>query len=176
MPSGYTATTKNHIAKGAGVLEIDGVKLVTRGGRFNPGQALRDVEFDGRAAPIAGLTYPVGYDSAIETTLIEFSADVLALVNPGSTTVVAGGTTTITPPAAYTMVAAADLPAVTWTFTRTDGKRMRVNFPKAWITASAIESADRAEGTMPVSIAARLDMDAVGATTDSPPFTYQILD
>lgn len=176
MPSGFKADTKNHLAIGAGLLEIDGVAYVTRGGRFNPGQTNRDVEFDGRAVPIAGMTYPVGYDSAIETSLIEFSAAVLALANPGSTTGVVGTTTTITPPPAYTMVAAADLPAVTWTFRRSDGKRMRVTFPKAWITATAIESTDRAEGTMPISIAARLDMDAVGATTDDPPFNYQILD
>lgn len=177
MPSGATATTPTVVGLGAGLIYI-GTTLwgATRGGvRSATGQEMRSIEFDGRTGRILGHDRIVGWDPTIAFDIVEFSAAVLARINPGSTSVTVGGTTTITPRDANVLLVSGDyMTNFLAAWPRGDGTYFRIRFPKALVISyEGPNGTDKEEAVASVTVAAALDLAGVGATTDDAPFVLE---
>lgn len=174
MPSGATATTPTVVGLGAGLIYIGSTLWgATRGGiRFTNGQEMRPIEFDGRTGRVMLHDRIVAWDPLMSFDIIEFSAAVLARLNPGSTSITAGGVTTVTPRDANLLFAAGDYMTnffAAWR--RGDGTYFRILFPKALVVGyEGPNGTDKEEAVASVSVAPALDLAAVGVTTDSCPF------
>jgi hypothetical protein len=151
----------------------------TRGGiRFANGKELRAIEFDGRRGRIVGHDRIVNWDPVITFDIVELNATVLARLEPGSTTVVAGGTTTITPKKAGVLFAAADyLTNFRMAYPLgNSGQYVQVRFPKALVVNyEGPTGTDKNEAVATVTIAAALDLAVGGSTTDDPPYVLEVI-
>ena len=105
MASNYTTTLPSDIIVDTGLLYAGGTGAngtvgsipigVSRGGlTFNPGKEVRNVEFDGKRSPVAGLDRVIGYAPAIEGTMIEFATGSLQRLDASGSFSVAGGVAT----------------------------------------------------------------------------------
>src|SRR5688572_20832412 len=91
--SGYNTNTPSDILLDTGVLMMGSTVLgVSRGGlRFSPGIELREVEYDGRKAPVRGLDRIAFRRAQISGRMLEVGSANLRLFEPG------GATPNITP-------------------------------------------------------------------------------
>ena len=168
---GYSATTKPGLILDGGQLRIGNtIVSTTRGGlRFDPGDEIDEVDFDGRSSPIAGLDR-VGFSRAVMScTVLEASATTLPLYMPGATSSTAGGITTIAPRAAREFIAAQVNARGIWK--QGGGKFLEIRFPLFVSKWGGIESADRSEGGMGLTIEAR----ASDVAADIHDATYLVL-
>lgn len=86
MPSGYTAALPDTVVLDAGVLSIDGSTLfATRGGlRISNAEEWRNLDFDGKRSPIAGLDRKVANVLTISGRMIQINKRLLSvLLNHG---------------------------------------------------------------------------------------------
>lgn len=164
MPlTGYVhATTPGQLILGPGVLEYESAPSTwtkfgaMRGGvRVTFGEEWRQPEIDGLVAPMAGIDRVVYVEATMEGTLLEWTAAKMAILRPGSASVVAAGVTTITSPAPGTYITEASLFSWRATFQKGDLSAYRVVFPKALPRVASAGAADRGEGDMPITLLAR---------------------
>lgn len=177
MPSGFNAnSTPGRVVFDAGVLSsvVGGARIpigVSKGGvSFDPGMETRQAEYDGRRVMIAGLDRVTEYDARFEGTIIELSDALLTALMPGSTT---AGTTTTPLPASRTITPAMHLVLPRMTILRGDGQYVSWEFDLGLVTEWDVDTSDKEEAEISVTIGARVDPTAPGFAThktDTPPY------
>jgi hypothetical protein len=167
MPSGYDANTVGALVLNVPVVwfgsgltgtTVTGTKFgLTQGGvDFDPGRKDREIEFDGKRAPVQGLEYPIDYDSTMKFKVIVFGDDQVSTLEPGSTTV----GEVITPISTSTLYpASAYLTDVRAAATTGDGGLFVVHFPIARVISWKLDSKDKQESMLDVVLKAFLDAD-----------------
>jgi hypothetical protein len=162
----------------AGVLYVGSTKIgVTRGApKFDPARTWRNIEFDGKQAPVKGLDRPMYGEATITGTLIEFggatTGNQIAKLEPGATVVTAGAITTYTPIAGGALLAAVNYYTnLRLFFERAGpGTYAAILFPVAFCRKYDVQGANLNESTIPFEFCARLDL-ATQLVSDPP---YQI--
>lgn len=182
MPSGYDSTTKDSLGLNVAVLyvgaELAGASVtgdkfgLTKGGlKFDPGVKNRMVEFDGLRAPVAGLEYPIDYDSHIKGDIITLGSAQIGYLLTGADSSTSGGATTYTPLACSTLYSEGDyLADVYMVTTRGDGGLFIVHFPVARVIKWDLDTKDKVENTISVDIQAFLSDTDAQSSTDGAPF------
>ena len=173
MPSGFTASTPDSLALDVGVLSVNGTPIgLSQGGLdFDPGIVDREVEFDGKRASIAEMEYRVDYNSVIKGKFITLDSTFLTYLEPGGN--VAGGVTT--PISCGTRYATGDyLSNVTLDMERGDGTSFSVKFATARVIKWSLDSKDKREGLVDVTIKAYLSATDAASSTDGCP--YQLIE
>lgn len=185
MPSGYTIDMPNDVLIDTGVLSrkvsTNMVPFaVTRGGvPFRPVREVRNIEFDGKRSPIAGLDRVTSYAGEISGTFVQLGLNQLADLEPGasvsSATSTAGTTFTITPQSASTLIAENDLiEDLTLTYQRLGGGTWAVVFPFAICREWSLEGPDNDEGQVSATFEPRLGSTAAASSTDTCPWQYRL--
>lgn len=187
MSSGYDATTKGGLILNVPVVYFGTVLTgstvtsgtsfgLTEGGvDFDPGRTDRQVTGDGIRAPIAGLEYPIDYNSHLKFKVKQFSSANVAVLEPGATADTVGSTTTYTPLECGTLYTSGDyLEDVMAVGQRGDGGLFVVHFPVAKVIKWKLDTKDKVEGMIDVDLQAYLDGTAAETSTDGCP--YRILD
>lgn len=179
MPSGYTASLPDDTLVDVAVLSYDvsGTQTpfgVSRGGlTFASRKEYRNVEFDGKRAPIAGLDRITSHSATISGTFIQIGSAQLKIVEPASTSATATGVETITPSDASTLIAVGDLVKdLTLTYQTLSGGTVKVVFPYALCTEYEIAGQDNSEGEMKCTFEARLAVS--GSNTDAAPYVITV--
>jgi hypothetical protein len=183
-PSGYTSRLPTDVILDVGVLrvEIGGVATVvgvSRGGlRFDPGISMKEVDYDGRRAPIVGGDRITFRRPTFAGTMLLAGPEDLRLFEPA-----AGGTGsapgTVTPkPAGTPFVIGEYLKNVSLTFARSGSATATavINFPYGLCTKYEIGSTDENEGEVPITIEARLDRADVANNDLTVPYTITYTD
>lgn len=183
MPSGYTSDLPNDTLLDVAVLsrKIDTQQVpfgVSRGGlTFSPRKEMRNVEFDGKRSPIAGLDRITSHSAEISGTFIQFGTSQLADLEPASTATQTGTSTKITPHDASTLIpAGALITALTLTYQRLGGGTASVVFPLAICREYSLQGQDNSEAEVKAAFEARLDLSGPDASTDSPPYHIVVVD
>lgn len=172
--NGYTADTSSHLLIGPAVVYRAGVPWATsRGGvRVERFQEIRQVEFDGRRAPVGGLDRVVSYGIRVTGTFLELNVThaqrhefgvTASVVGQVSTITTRGGDSAFFPSGAYV----SDLLVVV---ERADNTLVGFRIPKVLVTYS-IGGGDKAEVGIDTSFEARQDLTVVGVT--SAPYTIE---
>lgn len=181
MPSGYTATMPDDVLLDVCVLSrkvstVDTPFGVSRGGiTFTPTKEIRNVEFDGKRSPIAGLDRVINHMARVSGTFIQLGAAQIADLEVASTAVTATGVTTVTPYDASTLIAAADLiEDLTLTWQRLGGGTVKVVIPAAICLEYEVSGTDNSEAEVRCSFESRLEV--TGSATDEAPYTIVITD
>jgi hypothetical protein len=153
--NGYTSATPTDLILDSGQLRIfNTVFGVTRGSlRFDPGIEIRNAEFDGKRAPVAGLDRIIFRRPTITCTLLETSTTKLAQLMPGSSSATVGAVTTITPPDANVFLTSID--TVRAIFQRSNGRYWEFRLSRAMPIWGGIEGADQDEAGLPVTFEGR---------------------
>lgn len=182
MSSGYDSTTKGGLILNVPVVyfgtvltgtTVAGTKFgLTEGGvDFDPGKTDRHVTGDGIRAPIAGLEYPIDYNSHLKFKIKQFATSNVDVLEPGSTQV----GDVITPIACGTLYVAGDyLTDVMAVGQRGDGGLFVVHFPVGKVIKWKLDTKDKVEAMIDVDIQAYLDGTEAETSTDGCP--YRILD
>ncbi len=183
MSSGYDSTTKGGLILNVPVVYFgtvltgstvsSGTKFgLTEGGvDFDPGKTDRQVTGDGIRAPIAGLEYPIDYNSHMKFKIKQFASSNVGVLEPGATQV----GDVITPLACGTLYTAGDyLTDVMAVGQRGDGGLFVVHFPVGKVIKWKLDTKDKVEAMIDVDIQAYLDGTAAETSTDGCP--YRILD
>ena len=154
--NGYSATTPTDLILDSGQLRIlNSIIGITRGSlRFDTGQEIRNVEFDGKRAPIAGLDRRIMSRPTITCTLLETNPTKIAQLMPGSASVTVSDVTTITPPAANAFLTSLD--SVRAIFQRSNGRFWEFRLIRAMPIWGGIEGADADEAGLPVTFEGRV--------------------
>lgn len=149
----------------AGVLyrrDPDGSSLIgvgpSRGGlKFNPGKTTRNIEFDGKTTPIAGLDRITEWNAEITGMLIDLSAQNFGMYEPGNTSASSGSSLRIKPLQATEFLSVGSyLYDVLWIGRAQDNRIKVVGFPCAMVTQYDISSEDKNEAGVSVTIQARI--------------------
>lgn len=187
MSSGYDSTTKGGLILNVPVVYFgtvltgstvsSGTKFgLTEGGvDFDPGRTDRQVTGDGIRAPIAGLEYPIDYNSHLKFKIKQFASSNVAVLEPGADAATVGSTTTYTPLACGTLYTSGDyLEDVMAVGQRGDGGLFVVHFPVGKVIKWKLDTKDKVEGMIDVDIQAYLDGTEAETSTDGCP--YRIID
>jgi hypothetical protein len=181
MPSGLTATTPDDLVLNVAVLYVGGSIVGTtasgtkfglsKGGLdFDPGRKDREIEFDGKRAPIAQLEYPIDYDARIKGKIIQFGSEQIAYLEPGATL----NGDEYTPKSADTLYAEGDyLEDVMAVWVRGNGGLFVVKFPVARVVMYKVDSKDKQEAEISIDLKAFLALDVAVADTSAAPYTIQ---
>ena len=162
--NGYTVDTPTQILTGPGVVYRGGVPWSTsRGGvRVELFRELREVEFDGRRAPVASLDRVVSYGIRVTGTFLELNVAQSQRYEFGVTAVTALGNSTITPRDANEVFpSGAYISDTLVVVKRADGTLVGFRIPKALVTYS-IAGEDRSEAGIDTSFEARADLSVLG--------------
>jgi hypothetical protein len=181
MPSGYSATLPDDVLLDVAVLSrkvatVDTPFGVSRGGMsFKPTKQYRNVEFDGKRSPIAGLDRVIAHGGTISGTFIQFGAAQIADLEPASSAVTATTVTTVTPVDASTLIATSDLlEDLTMTYQRLGGGTVKIVFPLAICTEYELSGQDNSEAEIRATFEARLGVS--GSDTDAAPYEIIVTD
>lgn len=186
MPSGYVATTPTDMLVDTGILKVGpkagptAIMGVSRGGlQFDPGSTLREVEYDGRRAPVELLDRKSFMRPRITGTMLQAAQEDFAYYEPGSTTASAGIPLvhTITPKAADALMVSADYKKVELVFNRSGGGTVTITFPSAiFVKYGPVGGTDQNEGEIAVEIEARQIRSDVGSTDGETLYTIVVAD
>lgn len=187
MAGGYSSNTKGSLILNVPVVYFGTVLAgstvsagtsfgLTEGGvDFDPGRTDRQVTGDGIRAPIAGLEYPIDYNSHLKFKIKEFGTGNVAVLEPGAAADTSGSTTTYTPISCGTLYVAGDyLTDVMAVGSRGNGGLFVVHFPVAKVIKWKLDTKDKVEGMIDVDLQAYLDGTEAETSTDGAP--YRILD
>jgi hypothetical protein len=151
---------------------VTGTKFgLTEGGvDFDPGRKDIEVPFDGKRAPVAGLEYPVDYDSQFKFKVIVFGENQVSVLEPGSTTngnvITPISCSTLYPTSAYlTDVRAASVTG--------DGGLFVVHFPVARVISWKLDTKDKQPAMLDVVLKAYLDPTEAETSTDGCPYRIE---
>ena len=179
MPSasGYTARLPQDTILDTGLLSteiaaVDTVVGVSRGGlRFDPGIALREIDYDGKRAPIVGGDRISFRRPVISGTMLQVGPEDLRIYEPAA----AGALDVVTPkPAGTPFVIGEYLKNLKLKYKKSDGQTVTVTFPYAICTKYDIHGTDNNEGEVAVAFEARLDRADVANSDTTVPYTIVI--
>lgn len=177
MPSAFDATaTPRDVLLDTAFLYVGTTPLgVSRGGlSYDPGTTYRNIDFDGKRSPIAGLDRVTARNPTITGRLLQLGpADILRF-EPASAAVVATDTTT-TPVDASTTIAVASLITdlrIIWR--RGGGGYFAARFSRAMCTRWSVSGGDNSEAEIDCAFEARLNVTG-GVNTDDSPVVYEHL-
>jgi len=139
----------------------------TRGGEFNDNMTLRNIEVDGRVAPLKGEKVVESYEPTLTFNLLQMEADILDAVFAGVTVGNVTGTKTIT--RSLTIADSDYLHYVKYTGKTKAGKAITIQLDNVLATAPmnfALE--DKSEVQIPVTFIAHIDPSATAAATAAP--------
>ena len=160
MPlSGFTTNTLSDVLYDSGVALVGGVPhSASRGGlRVTIEEVWHEVEYDGRAAPTAGLDYVLETICRVSGTFIEFGPTQIARLLRDITGVTAGGVTTYTPRDRRALFAEGEyIEDLSFEVTKADGDIVAVPMSHARVEF-AVAGQDRNEGLVDVTFTAVLD-------------------
>ena len=164
----------------SGVLYFGSTKIgVTRGApKFDPARTWRNIEFDGKQAPVKGLDRPMYGEAMISGTLIEFggasTGNQITKLEPGATAVTVGAITTYTPVAGGALLAAGNYFAnLRMFFERaTPGTYAAILFAVAFCKKYDVQGANMNEATIPFEFVARLDLNT--QQVSDPPYVIEL--
>jgi hypothetical protein len=175
MPSGYVDRLPTDLLVDTGILKVGAkggataILGVSRGGlQFDPGNTLREVEYDGRRAPVELLDRKSFMRPRITGTMLLAAQEDFAYYEAGSTTATAGtpAVHTVTPRAADSLMATGDYKKVELVFNRSGGGTVTITFPSAlFVKYGPITGTDQNEGEVAVEIEAR-QIRSDGSSTD----------
>jgi hypothetical protein len=179
-PSGYMARTPTDMLIDTGVLSmlvtaVDTVIGVSRGGlTFDPGFALKEIDYDGRRAPIVGGDRVSFRRPTISGTMLQLGPEDWRIMEPGA----AGTVNVVTPkPAGLLLVIGEYVPSLTLTFSRSGPGTVKIKFPYALCTKyGPVGGKDEAEAEIAVTFEARLDRADVLNTDNTLPYIITISD
>lgn len=184
MPSGYTTSLPANVLLDVAVLSREIASTVTpfgvsRGGMsFNPNKEMRNVEFDGKRAPIAGLDRVTGFKPTIEGTFIQLGTAQIDDLEPASSVATSTGTPstfTITPYDASTLIAVGDLITnLRMRYNRLGGGYVDIIFPTAICTQYEVSGQDNNEAEVKATFEAR-QTPTDGTTTDDAPYRIVVI-
>jgi hypothetical protein len=183
MPSNFDPTnTPKDILLDTALLYIGATPFgVSRGGlSFDPGRTERNVDFDGKRAPVAGLDRVTGYAPTITGKFLTLSKTEILKFETGAASATTGtapnDTTTITPIDGSTQIASGSLIVNLRLIWRTgSGRFFQIRFPLAKCTRYTIGSTDNSEAEIDATFAARVDPAAVGFSTDDAPYVAEYI-
>ncbi len=166
-PPPYVKPTRAMIDAGVLYRRIpDGTTLIgvgpSRGGlTFNPGRAIRNIEFDGKTSDIQGLDRVTGYDARITGTLIDFSHRNFGMYEPGHDSASSGATVRISPIGATEFLAVGAYIYDLLFIRRVQDNSIAVTgFPVALVTEYELSGEDKNEGGAQVTIKAMIPESA----------------
>ena len=175
------ASTPGDLLLDSGILRLGAnIFAALRGGiRFDPGVTIRNVDFDGKRAPIRGLDRRTMVVPKISGTMIELPFSRIAAIEPGSTAAAGGGyggadAYTIQP-SGILLASGSYQTDVRAIWRRGNGELWGVRFPVALCTRWTMSGADNEEGAIEFEFEARLDLGAGGATTATAPYVIDDL-
>jgi hypothetical protein len=201
MPSGWSATLPADTLLDSGVLSIGATAVaVSRGGiSFTEEPEWRNVDFDGRRAPIVGLDRKVGIVARFAGVFLNFAhahiliyeaqkigslsatgqgAPALSVAQAAALSVAAAAAYTCNVPgviegAQGLLSSGRYLSDLRLTYQRGGGGDVRVIFPKAKCTKYDLKGKDKEEAEVSAEFEARLDM-SVAADTDVMPYYIEV--
>jgi hypothetical protein len=177
MPiSGYNDRLPDDILVNTGVVYVGNSPMgVSRGGlNFDPAAEMRNVEYDGKLAPVKGLDRKVYVAPVISGRMLQLGPEDIVRYDPGI--VNTGPDTTFTPKDAGVFLAAGDyLTNLRLVFERSGGGFAQVRFPVALCVRYAIAGTDRSEGEVDCAFEARRD-PAVQTAEGDLPYIIELLD
>jgi hypothetical protein len=162
--NGYTLDTPTQILIGSGVVYRAGVPWSTsRGGlRVELIRELREVEFDGRRAPVAGLDRVVTYGIRVTATFLELNVLQSQRYEQGIVASVSLGNSTLTPRDANQFFpAGAYITDTLVAFQRSDGTLVGFRIPKAFV-GYTLAGEDKSEAGIDTTFEARADLSVLG--------------
>lgn len=187
MSSAYSSSTKGSLVLNVPVVwwgatltgtAVSGTKFgLTEGGvDFDGGRVDRQVTGDGIRAKIAGLEYPIDYNTVMKFKVKEIGSSNISLLEPGSTSETVGSATTYTPIECATLyVQGTDyLTDVMAVGQRGDGGLFVVHLPVAKIVKWKLDTKDKVEGMIDVELHGYLDGTEAETSTDGAP--YRLID
>ena len=172
MPSAFDpTTTPGKMTTQVGVVSaiVGGQRVplgVTKGGAdFMPETKMRAAEYDGRRHIAVGTDEIIEHGpSKMRFTVVEFSDKVLSLITPGATV---AGTTTTPLDAGVALTEGMLIEAPWYELTLKDGTVIRIEFDYGIVTdAPTLNTKDKDEASMQITIEARVDPTKPGYTTD----------
>lgn len=174
MPSGYTNDLPADTLLDTAVIMLGGNLLsATRGGTtFDPGDEIRNMEYDGKKGDVAGLDRKVFMAPTIQTTLLQSGPEILRAIFPGSTG--SSNTVNIKPAGEFFDVDTDYLKNLSVVWRRGGGGTVTVTFPIALASAPTIGGQDRSEGELPVTFQARQDPADLGENGGKPLFALTV--
>jgi hypothetical protein len=166
--NGYSSATPTDLIIDSGQLRVfNTVFGVTLGSlRFDPGIEIRNAEFDGKRAPVAGLDRIIFRRPTITCTLLEMSATKMAQLIPGAGSNTVGQVTTITPPDANVFLTPLD--TVRAIFQRSNGRFWEFRLSRAMPLWGGIEGEDQGEAGIPVTFEGRAIGTDASTIIDAP--------
>lgn len=187
MPSGFDPLTTpgkmtTNVGVVTGIIQApfgDGVTRVplgvTKGGSdFEAAQKWRAAEFDGRRHIAVGTEEVIDQGpSKMVFTTVEFSDKVWAAITPGATS---DGTTTTPIDAGVALTEAQYIKEPWHELTLKDGTIIRHKFDYGIVVDSPnVNTKDKDEASMKVTIESRVDPTKPGYTTDAPDYVREIV-
>lgn len=174
MLHGYSANTKGDLLIGPGILMAGNVVLgVSRGSfTFDPGKQIRNIDFDGKSSPMAGLDRIVAYDAKLSGVLLEWNEATLEMLEHGAALGAAvSGVQLLAPRDANTLFTSDNIWYVDnlrFLMDLSDGTIASILFAKAAVESWSVKGAPGGEGELSVVFGARL------AGTDPDPCPYAL--
>lgn len=193
MPSGFTASLPDDVLLDTGVLYVgnsSGLSIspvgVTRGGvQFSPEKEMRNIEFDGKRAPIAELDRVIAQGGRISGTFITFGTVQIPRFEPGATVdnagPFAGGdpanvSSQIVPKESSTPLAAGDyIRNLRLVFLRGNGDYVQIRMPWALCERWEISGEDNSEAEITAEFVGRLGLTDAATSTDAPVYYIEEL-
>jgi hypothetical protein len=182
MPSGFSAAFEDALACDVAVIYYDvaatATKIgVTRDGiDFKPNIQWRQPVFDGARSKIELLDRKTFTDATLSFKLLEMNSTVLTHAEAGSALSTSTTTVTLTPRVASTMLTAGqyitNLDAV---WLRGDAKTVRLRFARALCVDYSISSRDNNETEISFTFETRLTNSVAASSTDTIPWTYEVI-
>lgn len=166
--SGFNADTPDDILLDSGVLLLDGDPIgVSRGGlRFNPGIEIRELDYDGRKAPVVGGDRIAFRRPVISGTMLQAGEADFNRYEPG------GATPDVTPKPQGVMFVEGDyLTDLALVFKRGNGGTCTITFPFAICKQYEVVGQNQSEAEIAVVFEARIEQ---GATPDDSVVPYTI--
>lgn len=179
--TGYTDQFPSDVLLDSGVLYIEDSVFGTMSGglKFDPGITYRNVDFDGKRAPIKGLDRVTTRMAKITGTLIELPISALPQIEPGVSYAAGAGWSAgdqYVPRKADALLEEGQyLTNVRAVWLRGNGEFVQVRFFAALLTKYDATSQDANEVAIAVEIEARLDMERAGATTGTAPYVIEYI-
>lgn len=169
------ATTPGGMTTATAVISamINGTRTpiaVTKGGAgFDPGTKWRAAEYDGRRGIIAGTEEQVEFGAKMTATFVEFSEKVTGILIPGA--VANGDNGGVSPIDANLALTIGDYLELPWyQIPLKDGRSLVYEFPLGIITEWPIDTKDKDEASLKVTIEARLNPEAADFRDSMPDF------
>ena len=186
MPSGYTPSLPADVLLNTGVLykgnaANDGQTPfgVSRGGlTFNPNKEVRNIEYDGKRAKVAGLDRVIDVNPVIEGTFIQLGTSQIPIYESGVATSAGSApvTTKHVPQDADLLYGTSDyIDNLRLVYARQSGGFVQVRFYQALVTQYSWAGTDKSEAEIRATFEARLTAAMAASNSDQLPYIIEEL-